>query len=312
MTWWPSMQIKVTSTSFSKHPRLRATLLESFPEAVFNEKGGSLDKAELIEFIGDADGLILGLEPVDEDVLLACPDLRIVSKYGVGLDNLDQEACRKHNVKVGWTGGVNKRSVAEMDLCFMLALARNLYATSMDLKNGKWNKDGGFQLSGKTVGVIGLGYTGSEIIRLLKPLGCRVLGNDIIDKNDLCNELNITHVEKEQLFRESDFILLHTPLTELTHHLVNAETLAKMKKTAFVINTARGPIVNHNDLKSALINEVIAGAALDVFEEEPPTDMELLGLRNFFCTPHIGGNADEAVMAMGLSAIGHIKEFFEK
>ena len=105
---------------------------------------------------------------------------------------------------------------------------------------------------------------------------------------------------------------MHTQLTDLTHHLINSDTLEIMKSTAFVINTARGPIVKHEDLKRALIDGTIAGAALDVYEEEPPTDMEFLQLPNLFCTPHIGGNADEAVMAMGMSAIGHIKEFFKK
>jgi phosphoglycerate dehydrogenase-like enzyme len=306
------MKIKATSTSFSKHPRLRAALLESFPDAEFNDDGRKYTRAELIDYIKDADGLVLGLESVDDDVLAACPNLKIVSKYGVGLDNLDQQACKDRGIAVGWTGGVNKRSVAEMDLCFMLGLARGLYRTSLDLMDGRWNKDGGFQLSGKTVGVIGLGFTGSEIIRLLQPFGCRILGNDIIDKSALCAELDIEHVEKDQLFRESDFILMHTQLTDLTHHLINSDTLEIMKSTAFVINTARGPIVKHEDLKRALIDGTIAGAALDVYEEEPPTDMEFLQLPNLFCTPHIGGNADEAVMAMGMSAIGHIKEFFKK
>ncbi|NQU58721.1 MAG: phosphoglycerate dehydrogenase [Rhodospirillales bacterium] len=306
------MKIKATSTSFSKHPRLRAALLADFPDAAFNDDGRKYTRPELIDYIKDANGVVLGLEEVDDEVLASCPNLKIVSKYGVGLDNLDQEACRKRGIAVGWTGGVNKRSVAEMDLCFMLGLARNLYQRSLDLKAGDWNKDGGFQLTGKTVGVIGLGHTGSEIIKLLQPFNCRILGNDIIDKSDFCREFGIEHVDKDTLFGQADFITLHTPLTELTHHLINAQTLAQMKPSACVINTARGPIVSGEDLKRALIDKTIAGAALDVYEEEPPTDMELLGLHNFFCTPHIGGNADEAVMAMGLSAIGHIKEFFGK
>lgn len=306
------MKIKATSTSFSRHPRLREALLADFPDAVFNDDGRKYTKTELIDYLCDADGVVLGLEPVDDEVLAACPNLKIVSKFGVGLDNLDQVACKKRGIAVGWTGGVNKRSVAEMDLCFMLALARNLYPASMDLKSGDWIKNGGFQLSGKTVGIIGLGYTGSEIARLLKTFECRILGNDIIDKSDLCAELGIEHVEKDQLFRESDFVLMHTQLTDLTYHLINAETLGAMKSTAFIINTARGPIVNGEDLKRALIDGTIAGAALDVYEDEPPTDIEFLRLPNLFCTPHIGGNADEAVMAMGMSAIGHLKEFYNK
>lgn len=306
------MKIKATSSSFSKHPKLRAALLADFPGAVLNDDGHKFTKDDIADFLKDADGVVLGLEPVDDKVLAACPNIKIISKFGVGLDNLDVEACKKRGIAVGWTGGVNKRSVAEMDLCFMLALARNLYERSQDLKGGTWNKDGGFQLSGKTVGVIGLGYTGSEIIKILQPFNCRILGNDIIDKSDFCHEFNVEHVEKDIMLKEADFITLHTPLTDLTHHLINRKTLTQMKPGAFVINTARGPLVNGEDLKHALINKVIAGAALDVFEEEPPTDMEFLGLHNFFCTPHIGGNADEAVMAMGMSAIGHLKEFYGK
>lgn len=305
------MKIKATSTSFSKHPRLREALLADFPGAEFNDDGRKYTKQQLIEYLRDANGVVLGLEQVDDEVLAACPSIKIVSKYGVGLDNLDQEACKRRGIAVGWTGGVNRRSVAEMDLCFMLALSRNLYTTSLDLKAGTWNKDGGFQLSGKTVGIIGLGYTGSEIARLLKPFDCQILGNDIIDKSEICAELGIKHVDKDTLFTQADIITLHTQLTDETHHLINTGTLSKMKQSAFVINTARGPIVKHDDLKRALAEGSIAGAALDVYEEEPPTDMALLQRPNFFCTPHIGGNAEEAVMAMGMSAIGHIREFFQ-
>ena len=306
------MKIKATSSSFSKHPKLRATLLESFPSAAFNDDGVKYTREELIEFIHDADGLVLGLDEVDDEVLAACPNLKIVSKYGVGLNNLDVEACKSRNITVGWTGGVNKLSVAEMDLGFMLTLARNLYRTSMDLKNGSWNKDGGFQLSGKTVGVIGLGHTGCEIIRLLKPFNCTLIGNDVIDKSDFCQANNVREASKDEIFETADMITIHTPLTQDTHHLINNKSLAQMKPTASVINTARGPIVNSEHLKQALKTGAIAGAALDVYEIEPPTDQGLIGLPNLFCTPHIGGNAEEAVMAMGNSAINHVKEFFAK
>jgi len=306
------MLIKATSTSFSRHPKLREELLATFPNALFNEEGRKFGKDELIDYIGDADGLVLGLEAVDDEVLSRCQNLKIISKYGVGLDNLDVEACEKRGIAVGWTGGTNKRSVAEMDLCFMLALARNLYPASLKLKDGTWNKNGGSQLSGKTVGVIGIGHTGSEIIRLLEPFGCAILGNDIIDKSDFYREHGVRDASKEEILRDADFITIHTPLTDMTREFINKDTLKQMKPTAFVINTARGPIVNLADLKQALKGATIAGAALDVYPDEPPEDHELLKLHNLFCTPHIGGNADEAVMAMGQSAIHHLNEFFGK
>ncbi len=306
------MLVKATSTSFSKHPRLSQALLASFPDAVLNTTGQKFSKDQLKAYLADADGLVLGLELVDDDVLAAAPKLKIVAKYGVGLDNLDVEACQRRGIAVGWSGGTNKRSVAEMDLCFMLALSRNLYSTSLALKGGRWDKNGGFQLSEKTVGVIGLGHTGSEIIKLLAPFGCRILGNDIVDKSDFCQAAGVEIAANETVFREADIVTIHTPLTEATHKLINRETLRQMKPTAFVINTARGPIIDQIALKEALKADIIAGAAIDVYEDEPPTDLELLALPNLFCTPHIGGNSDEAVMAMGMSAIEHLREFFKR
>ncbi|MHA1598163.1 MAG: phosphoglycerate dehydrogenase [Alphaproteobacteria bacterium] len=304
------MIIKATSTSFSVHPVLQAEFKALFPAAQVNGEQKKYSKAELIDFVKDADGIIAGLDSFDDEVLAACPNLKIISKYGVGLDGIDLQACERRGIAIGWTGGVNKRSVAEMDLAFMIGLARNLYPTSIKMKGGQWVKNGGFQLTGKTVGIIGLGFTGTEIIKLLQPFGCEILGNDIIDKSDVCEELGIRHVEKDELFARSDFVALHTPLTDLTHHIMNADTLAAMKPTAFLINAARGPLVKEADLKHALMNDIIAGAALDVYEDEPPADLEFLGLANLYCTPHIGGNADEAVLAMGRSAIHHLKEYF--
>ena len=304
------MIIKATSNSFSIHPVLQQEFKALFPDAEENWEQKKYTKGELIDFVKDADGIVAGLDTFDDEVLAACPNLKIISKYGVGLDGIDLEACERRGIAIGWTGGVNKRSVAEMDLAFMLSLSRNLYQTSIKMKTGEWIKDGGFQLTGKTVGVIGLGYTGTEIIKLLQPFDCTILGNDIIDKAEVCKQYGVLHVEKDELFTRSDFVATHTPLTDLTHHMINAETLSQMKSTAFLINTARGPIVKEADLKAALMNGVIAGAALDVYEDEPPADLELLGLPNLYCTPHIGGNANEAVLAMGRSAIHHLKEYF--
>jgi phosphoglycerate dehydrogenase-like enzyme len=306
------MKIKVTTQSFSQHPILRGELCDFFPDSTFRDSTAPYDPKTLIDYLSDADGVVLGLEQVDDNVLSQCPNLKIVSKFGVGLDNVDLEACEHHGVAVGWTPGVNRRSVAEMALGFMVSLCRNLYATSITLKGGTWHKAGGFQLSGKTVGIIGLGNTGTETVHLLKPFQCTVLGNDIADRAEFCAEHGVQSVSKEEIFRSADIVSIHTPLTPLTHHLINADTLAQMKSSAFVINTSRGPVANQEDLKQALLNGVIAGAGIDVYEDEPPTDLEFLEIPNLFCTPHIGGNANEAVLAMGRSAIHHLKEFFEK
>jgi phosphoglycerate dehydrogenase-like enzyme len=303
-------KIKVTSPSFSQNPLLRQELLARFPDAQLNEAGKRLSGADLIAFLSDADGAIIGLERIDGAVLDACPNLQIVSKYGVGLDNIDVAACRQRDVAVGWTGGVNRRSVAELALSFMLGLCRNVFQTSTLLRGGQWEKNGGVQLSGKTVGIIGLGFTGKEVARLLEPFHCRVLGNDIIPMDDYCRDNGIIPTDKDTIFAEADVITLHVPHTPLTSKLINPDSLARMKPNAILVNTCRGEVVDQAALKAALINGTIAAAAVDVFEEEPPTDLDLLALPNLVATAHIGGNAYEAVLAMGRSAIGHLNSFF--
>ena len=304
------MKIVATSPSFSRNKILQKKMHETFADFRLNTEGKRFDKDSLVEFIKDADGIIVGLEKIDSEVLDACRSLKIISKYGVGLDNIDQDACVAKGIYVGWTGGVNRLSVAELALGFMLTLIRNVHLTSAQLKTGKWNKDGGMQLTGKTVGIIGVGHNGKELVRLLSPFDCNILVNDIIDQSLYYKNYGLTEVEKESIFRESDIISIHTPLNSETYHLINNKTLNIMKNSAILINTARGGTVNKEHLKVALKNNIIAGAALDVYEEEPPSDEEFLGLPNLVCTPHIGGNAYEAVLAMGLSAIEHIERFF--
>lgn len=304
------MKIVCTSPSFSKHPVLKEQMHLHFNDVILNSEGKRFSKEELISYIGDATAVVVGLEEITKDVLDACPQLKIIAKYGVGLNNIDVNGCQERGIKIGWTGGINKLSVAEMTLGYMLMLCRNLFVTSSQLKNGIWNKEGGFQLTGKTVGIIGVGYIGKELIRLLKPFSCRILVNDIIEQESFYKENNLIEVSKKKLFEQSDIITIHTPYNENTHAMINQEAFKIMKKSAYVINSARGGIIDELALKDALINGQIAGAAIDVYLQEPPTDETLLRLENLICTPHIGGNAIEAVEAMGMSAIKHLREFY--
>ncbi len=306
------MKIAASSPSFSKNQLLQREIRRHFANVRLNSEGERFDKEGLIEFVGDADALVVGLEPVDGEVLDRCPNLKMISKYGVGLNNIDIEECRRRGVAIGWTGGVNRLSVAEMTLGFMLMLVRNLYRTSNELKSGTWNKSGGFQLSGKRIGIIGVGHIGRELVRLLKPFGCDIMVNDIVEQSEYYRVNDLREESKERIFADADIVTLHLPLDESTENLVDLSVMRSMKSTAYLINTARGGIVNEDDLKYALKNGIIAGAAIDVYTQEPPSDMELLSLPNLICTPHIGGNAAEAVEAMGMSAIGHLVEFFAK
>lgn len=303
------MKVKVSNVAFSKNSYLVGKLFAEFPDAIINEKGARMSNEELVGYFSDADAAIVGLEAINAELLDKLPQLKMIAKFGVGLDNIDLEACKQRNITVGWSGGVNRRSVAEMTLGFMLALSRNLFSTSAQLKEGNWNKNGGFQLTGKTIGIVGFGHIARELVLLLKPFQSKILVNDIIDLSSLVSRYEVTSVSKDVLFQEADIITVHTPLTVDTRNLFNKQVFEKMKTSALLINTARGGIVNEVDLKLALQEKKIAGAALDVYEEEPPVDSELLQLENLICTPHTGGNSYEAVVAMGMSALEHLSNY---
>ena len=306
------MKVKVSTIAFSKNQSLVSLLQEHFPDAEVNTKGVRMNDDDLIQFFSDADAVIVGLEKITPELLDRLPRLKLIAKYGVGLDNVDLTACSDRGIRIGWTGGVNKRSVAEMALGFMLALCRNLYSTSNQMKQLVWNKSGGFQLSGKTVGIIGLGNIGKELVALLKPFGCNIIVNDIADISIFAAENDLKIVSKSELISNADIISIHTPANSDTLNLFTLNEFRMMKPTSFIINTARGGIIKELDLKIALKEKLIAGAALDVYEPEPPVDRELLEMENLICTPHTGGNAAEAVFAMGESAINHLLSFRNK
>jgi phosphoglycerate dehydrogenase-like enzyme len=304
--------VKATSPTFSKNPVMQRTLQNRPYRVVLNDDGRRLIGPSLVEFLADADGVIVGLERIDEELLQRCPKLRVVTKFGVGLDNVDLEACRRRGIYVGWTPGVNRRTVAEMALGLMIGLSHNIFLTTLQHKQGTWNKDGGYQLSGKTIGIIGLGFIGKELVELLRPFHCRILANDILDMSEYARSAGVAMVSKEEIYRTADIVTLHVPLTDKTRHMINEESLRLFRPGTFLINTARGLVVDQDALKKALQAKALRGAALDVYEEEPPSDLEFLQLPNLVCTPHIAGTAFEAVVALGQSAIDHMDAFFKQ
>jgi phosphoglycerate dehydrogenase-like enzyme len=302
-----NLVVGVTTVAFSKNETLIAQLQNiGFKKVLTNVEGKRFSKSELISILSKCDIAIVGLDEIDKSVLSQTTKLRAISKYGVGLNNINFEDCKKYNVDLLHTQGVNKRSVSEMTLGFMLGLARNLFLTSNLLKNGTWKKDGGMQLTGKKIGIIGVGNIGKDLISLLKPFNCEILVNDILDQKKYYEENKLLEVSKEFIFKNADFITVHVPHDKTTENIINKKSLSTMKSSSFVINTARAGIINQEDLKWALQNEIIAGAAIDVYDNEPPLDKELLLFPNLINTPHVGGNSKEAVEAMGISAINNI------
>jgi len=295
--------IAVCSRSFSSHPILRAEILSRYAYVTFNETGCQLEGQELITFLKGHNKAITAMESVDEALLMALPELQAIGKYGVGLDMIDLGAMRRHGVRLGWVSGVNCRSAAELTLAFAIVMLRHVVAGNREILAGGWRQLKGGLLSGRTVGIIGCGNIGKDLVELLQPFQCPILVNDIRHYPEFYSKFNLQQVSKEELLTRSDVVTLHVPLDDSTRNMLTGERLSLMKPTAILINAARGGLVDEMALKEMLKKKRIAAAAFDVFVQEPPQDRELLELHNFLATPHIGGSAEEAIIAMGHAAI---------
>ena len=295
--------VAIASRSFSKHPILRAKVLEQYPDAKFNDEGLSLSGDSLVNFLSGYEKAITALETIDESILSKLPDLEVIGKYGVGLDMIDLQAMNKYSIKLGWTGGVNKRSVSELVISFSIYLLHRVAFANTEVRNGEWYQVKGRQLSDCIVGIVGCGHVGKDLVKLLQPFNCNILVHDILDFKEFYQENNITPIGLDELLQKSDVVTLHLPLDDSTKNIMNKNRLQMMKQDAILINLARGGLIDEDALKQMLHENKIAGAALDVFAVEPPIDTDFAHLENVLITPHIGGSTEEAVLAMGLAAI---------
>ncbi len=264
-----------------------------------------MTQAELDEAYVDYDGLVV------RGNLLVRPTrgrgkLKVIVRAGAGLDNIAVEEFAELGVKVFNTPDAVAESVGELVIGLMISLSRGIVKAAAALSRGEWMKQGlmGQELAGKTLGIIGLGRIGRVVARIAHALGMRILVYDIVRfPADQLAQLGAEQVGLEKLLSESDYVTIHTPLTEETRQIIGERELRMMKRTAYLINTARGQIVDQEALKHALKEGWIAGAALDVFKEEPPRDIELLQLPNLIPTPHIGAQTREAQEKAGLEAV---------
>ena len=188
-------------------------------------------------------------------------------------------------------------------ISFAVAMLRHIPAAHREILSGTWRQHVGGLLSGRTVGIIGCGFIGKDLVELLQPWGCTILANDILDFPDFYARYDVTPVGLEELLQRSDVVTLHVPLDKSTRNMISATRLALMKPRAILINAARGGLVDEAGLKAMLVTKRLAAAAFDVFSVEPPQDQDLLAHDNFLVTPHIGGSAEEATLAMGRAAI---------
>lgn len=276
----------------------------------YNDSDQPLPKAELIRRLQGKDGLICHIvSAVDDEVLGACPGLRVVCNVAVGYNNIDVAAARRRGIVVTNTPDVLTETTADFAWALLMAAARRIveadqYARSGQWKVWKWDLLWGVDIHGKTLGVIGFGRIGRAVARRARGFGMRVLYCDTFRADAQTErELNATATDLDTLLRESDFVSLHTLLSPETHHLVNERTLRLMKKTAILVNAARGPVVDEVALAKALAQGWIAGAGLDVFEDEPAIHPGLLPLRNVTLAPHIASASHETRVAMALLAV---------
>ncbi|MGE0743851.1 MAG: NAD(P)-dependent oxidoreductase [Rhodospirillales bacterium] len=303
------MRIGVTSRVFTMLPYLRDELLAVSPDCKFNADKIKFTEDELIAFLDGCDVALIGLEPITDRVLAALPQLKVVACCSVGADHVDPAAMKRHGRRLGWIAGINKVSVAELTISLMIALIRKVHVYNMELLANRWppNKMG-LHLRGRTVGMHGCGNIGKELTRLLQPFGVTLLAHDRQDFPDFYREYGVTPVSAEELWARSEILTIHLPRNSTTIGLYTAAVLDKLRPGIFLINTSRGRIVDEAALKERLADGRIAGAAFDVFADEPLTDLSLAAMPTMIATPHIGGSAREAWEAMARAGIRGITD----
>ncbi len=297
-------KVLITPKSFAQSGQEALQLLrdEGFT-LVLNETGRTFSEEQMAAQCAEVDAVIVGIDPMTGNVLRSARNLRAISKYGAGLDNIDLKTAQELGVKVDRAAGTNATSVAELAVGFFFALARQIPVISAKNKTGGWERRRGVELRGKTAGIVGLGNIGKEVARMAYGLGMNVIAYDpyIKDGDSALSDYAVKMTDLPSLFHSSDFISLHLPLTDETRHMVNPETLEMMKPSAYLVNTSRGELIDEDALCEALQNGVIAGAASDVFSSEPPAaDNPLLAKDNFILTSHIGAFTQEANEKMAL------------
>ena len=300
------MKLVITANGFQK-PEMASVVRQAreyFEEVVLNPWGRRATQAEIRGIWSGADAIICGAEPFDEAFVKEAPaSLKVLSHYGVGVDSIDIPACKRRGILVCNTPGANAVSVAEMAMCLMLSCARQVVNHDAHTRCGEWKRFPTFELKGKCLGLVGFGAIGREVARRAGAFGMEIIAYDPFFNEAAGAELHVTSVGLEELLRQADVVSLHLPSTAETRHLLNAETLAMLKSTAILVNTARGELVDEVALVSALRENRILAAGLDVYEHEPLRENPLFELPNVTLMPHCSATTPEASQKMGMMAV---------
>jgi phosphoglycerate dehydrogenase-like enzyme len=310
--------VAVTSRSFSQNEGLVNALKAKYSKVIFNDSGATLQGQELINFLSSSNKAIIGIEEISAEVLHQLPNLKVISKYGVGINNLDIDALKSLGVRLGFTPGVNKQSVAELALTLTLLSLRKVHRNHAEITEGMWSQEKGSELFGKTVGLLGFGNIGQKFTSFLVPFDCKVI---FFDEKVFTNQ-ELLHISKDiglkpdsihqdelsAVLRHADILSIHLPLLPETEDIISTKELSLLKPSISIINTARGCIVNESALHTFLSSNLDSFAAFDVYAEEPATENPLFELPNFFGTSHRSSLTHEGINAMGLAAIAGLDD----
>ena len=297
------MKVLTTPRSYGKtDPAVFEMLEKAGLEVIRNETGGILDREAMKRLLADCEGVIVGVDPLDAQVMAAAPRLRAIAKYGVGVDNIDLEAARARGIKVSRTVGAHAEAVAAYAMTLMLAVARRAAAIDARGRRGDWGKITTRDISGGVLGLLGLGAIGRLVARRAQGFGMTVMAYDPFWDEDYARANGIVKASPEEICAQADVISLHLPLTEETRGTIGAPELAQMKPDAILVNTARGGLIDENALLDALAAGRIYGAGVDAFAQEPPEDPRWFTLENVVLGSHCAASTDGAARNMGRMA----------
>lgn len=297
------VKVLVTPRSYGKtDPAVFGMLQDKGITVVKNETGDIMSREQIMEAIAGCDGVILGVDPMDAEVMAAAPKLRAIAKYGVGVDNIDLAAAQQRGIKVSRTVGANSEAVADYAFALMIALARKVLPIDRKCHERDWSKLTTLDISRKTVGILGFGAIGKNVAKRCAGFDMRILAYDVFWDEDAANKLGVIKADVDTIFREADFISLHLPLTPETRGCVGREQLAVMKPTAVLVNTARGGLVDEDALLLALQEGKLYGAGFDAFSQEPPENPAWYTLDNVILGSHCAASTNGAAQNMGRMA----------
>jgi len=300
------MKVLISSRSFGKIDSGAVELLKNKGlEPILNPHGRKLNEQEILDLSDNVVGIIAGTEKITEKIISSNNQLKVISRYGIGLDNVDLKAAAQKNVMVYNTPETPTVAVAEFTLSLILNLLKKINNADKNLRRNEWKPETGNLLSGKTIGIIGLGRIGKKLVQFLAPFNVKILAYEVKPDNEFVTQNKTELVPLEALFSKSDIITLHVPLTEQTKNLIGKKELESMKENTLLINAARGGLIDEKALFEALKNKTIAGAAIDVFKNEPNTG-ELKNLDNVILTPHIGAYTIETRKQMEIETVENL------